>query len=174
MKNIAMFLAAFAGLAFLSSCSKQIYSHQQVMLSYRTKDDVLRQFGEPDEIIAINDTTKWLYNCSDPSVFNDTQTKVKINGVYNVASGFHTIPVSVKQFSQYDKYVIFILDKDGKVLNWGSSGVNFAQRKTKVLATVAVVAGVVLGVVVIVGAIDLLSHPWKPWSTTPVNVDFEF
>lgn len=174
MKNITIIIAAFIGLAFLSSCSKQIYSHQQVMLSYHTKDDVLRQFGEPDEIIAVNDTTKWLYNCSDPSVFNDTQTKVKINGVYNAASGFHTMPVSVKQFSEYSKYVIFIFDKDGKVLNWDSSGVNFAQRKTKVLATVAVVAGVVIGVVVIVGVIDLLSHPLKPWSTTPVNVDFEF
>jgi hypothetical protein len=174
MKNITIIFAAFAGWAFLSSCSKQIYSHKEVMFSYHTKDDVIRQFGQPDEIMVVNDTTQWLYNCSDPSVFNDTKTKVKINGVYNAGSGFNTVPVMVKQFSQYDKYVKFIFDKDGKVLNWDSSGVNFAQRKTKVLATVAIVAGVVVGVVVIVGVIDLLSHPWKPWSTTPVNVDFEF
>ncbi len=153
MKTIATIFAAFAGLVFLSSCSKQIYSHKEVMQSYHTKNDVIRQFGQPDEIMIVNDTTRWLYNCGEPSVFNDTKTKVKVNGVFNAGSGFNTIPVTVKQFSRYNKYVQFAFNHDGKVLNWDSSGLNFAERKAKPLATIAIVVGAVAVVIATIGAI---------------------
>ncbi|WDZ99659.1 hypothetical protein [Mucilaginibacter sp. SJ] len=157
MKTITKIFAAFAGLIFLSSCSKLIYSHEEVMQSYHTKNDVIRQFGQPDEIMIVNDTTRWLYNCGEPSVFNDTKTKVKVNGVFNAGSGFNTIPVNVKQFSRYNKYVQFAFNHDGKVLNWDSSGLNFAERKAKPLATIGVVATVVTAIaIVIVG-----SDPWN-------------
>jgi hypothetical protein len=155
MKTITIIFAAFAGLTFFSSCSKQIYSHEEVMQSYHTKGDVVRQFGQPDEIMVVNDTTRWLYNCGDASIFNDTKTKVKVNGVYNAGKGFNTIPVSVKQFSQYDKYVKFSFNTDGKVLNWGSSGLNFAQRKPKPVATIAIVAGAIVVVISTIGLIEL-------------------
>ncbi|WPU99837.1 hypothetical protein SNE26_27910 [Mucilaginibacter sp. cycad4] len=157
MKTITTIFAAFAGLVFFSSCSKQIYSHKEVMQSYHTKNDVIRQFGQPDEIMIVNDTTGWLYNCSDPSVFNDTKTKVKVNGVFNAGSGFNTIPVSVKQFSQYNKYVKFTFNHDGKVLNWDSSGLNFAERKANPLATIGVVAMVVVASAIVIVEMD----PWK-------------
>lgn len=157
MKTIATIFAAFAGWVFLSSCSKQIYSHQQVMESYHTKDDVKRQFGQPDEIMIVNDTTRWLYNCGDPSVFNDTKTKVKVNGVFNTGSGFNTIPITVKQFSEYNKYVKFTFNHDGKVLNWDSSGLNFVERKANPLATIGVVAMVVVATAIAI--VEL--NPWK-------------
>lgn len=157
MKTIIAIFAAFAGWAFLSSCSKQIYSHEEVMRSYHTKDDVKRQFGQPDEIMLVNDTTRWLYNCGDASVFNDTKTRVKVNGVFNTGSGYNTNSVSVKQFSRYDKYVKFTFNNDGKVLNWDSLGLNFAERKTKSGATIGLVA-----VTVIAGAIAVAAlNPWK-------------
>jgi hypothetical protein len=155
MKNIVIIFAAFAGWVLLSSCSKQIYSHEEVMSSYHTKNDVIKQFGQPDEIMVVNDTTQWLYNCSDPSVFNDTKTKVKINGVYNAGSGFNTVPVSVKQFSQHNRYVKFTFNTNGNILNWNSSGVNFAERKAKPLATIGIVVGAIVVVISTIGLIAL-------------------
>lgn len=155
MKTITIIFAAFAGLIFVSSCSKQIYSHEEVLQSYHTKDDVVRQFGQPNEIMIVSDTTKWLYNCGDPPIFNDTKTKVKVNGVYNTENGFNIIPASVKQFSRYDKYVKFTFSSDGKVLSWDSQGLNFAERKAKPIATIAIVVGAVAVVVGTIGLIQL-------------------
>jgi hypothetical protein len=140
---------------FISSCSKQIYSHEQVMQSYHTKEDVVRQFEQPDEKRALNDTLQWLYNCDSSSNLVLTKTKVKIYGTYNSAAGFHSVPRNVNRFSPYKKYVKFTFGKEGNVLSWNSSGVNFAERKSKTLATVAIVVGSAIVVALVVGPLLL-------------------
>jgi hypothetical protein len=127
MKKLA-FLSMLAASLFMGSCSKEIYSHDEVMQTYRTKEDVIKQFGQPDEILASVDTVQWLYNCSPTSNFAATGTKVKIGGTYRSSN-------------------------QGRVLDWKSSGKNFAQRKGKTLVNVAIIVGSVAIAIVIISAL---------------------
>ena len=44
------------------SCSHTLYTHQQVLQKCHTKDDVLKQFGQPDEINPGPGFDQWTYN----------------------------------------------------------------------------------------------------------------
>jgi hypothetical protein len=164
----AFFFPVLAVWLLISSCSKQIYSHDQVLQSYHTKEDVLQQFGQPDEIMAAPDTVQWLYNCNRTSTLAGTKTRVKINGRYNSAAGVYSVPKTVKQFSDYEKYVKFAFSKDGAVLGWNSAGVNFAQRKAKPLATIGIVVASAAVVVFIAGSI-VFDNAWDDF-----NLDIPF
>ena len=150
MKKILSGLIALAGLLSLNSCSKVINTHEQVMVSYRTKTDVTRQFGQPDEKMEANGITEWLYNCEAKSALKVSKTKVAINGQFN---SVYLTPnhnsSTVTQFTPFDKHVKFTFDEKGSVLTWDSYGVNFAEKKTKVGATIAVVAGATAAAVAI-------------------------
>jgi hypothetical protein len=123
------------------------------MDSYHTVADVRKQFGPPNQIIVSKDTLQWLYNCDTTSNFAETKTKVKVNGVYHLTPGINTVPDTVKQFSNYQRYVKFTFDKEGKVLSWTSAGVKFAQRKGKTLATVGIVVLSIAAALIIIGSI---------------------
>jgi len=123
------------------------------MQTFRTKEDVIKQFGQPDEILASVDTVQWLYNCSPSSNFAATRTKVKIGGTYRSSNGNYNVPRDVKQFSGYEQFVRFTMNNQGKVLDWKSSGKNFAQRKGKTLVNVAIIVGAVAIVTVIIGSL---------------------
>jgi hypothetical protein len=142
MKTLLIVLASVGGLISLCSCSKQIHSHQQVMVSYHTKDDVLKQFGVPDEKREANHLTEWLYNCDTASALHHSKTKVVINGTYNTVYGsLNHNTVTTDKFTPYNQYVKFTFDEQGKVVNWDSDNVNFEERKKKRGATIALVAG---------------------------------
>lgn len=142
MKPLLIAIAGLGGLLCLCSCSKLIHSHEQVMVSYHTKDAVMKQFGQPDEKREVNHVTEWLYNCDTSSAIYRSKTKVAINGTYNTVYGsLDHNTVNVTQFTPYKKYVKFTFDEQGKVLNWDSNGINFAERKKKPGATIALVVG---------------------------------
>lgn len=142
MKPLLIAIAGLGGLLCLCSCSKLIHSHEQVMVSYHTKDDVMKQFGLPDEKREANHVTEWLYNCDTSSALLHSKTKVAINGTYNTVYGsLNHNTVSMDKFTPYNKYIKFTFDEQGKVLNWDSHNVNFAERKKKPGATIALVVG---------------------------------
>lgn len=142
MKPLLIAIAGLGGLLCLCSCSKLIHSHEQVMVSYHTKDDVMKQFGVPDEKREANHLTEWLYNCDTSSALHHSKTKVVINGTYNTVYGsLNHNTLSTDKFTLYNQYVKFTFDEQGKVVNWDSDNVNFAERKKKTGATIALVAG---------------------------------
>lgn len=144
MKTLLIVLASINGLMSLCSCSKQIHSHKQVMVSYHTKDDVMKQFGVPDEKREANHLTEWLYNCDTSSNLYHSQTKVGIDGTYNTVYGsLNHNTVTTDKFTPFNKYVKFTFDEQGKVVNWDSDHVNFEERKKKPGATIALVVGCV-------------------------------
>jgi len=51
------------------------------------------------------------------------------------------------------KFVRFTMDSQKRVLDWKSSGKNFAQRKGKTLVNVAIIVGSVAIVTLIIGAL---------------------
>jgi hypothetical protein len=120
------------------------------MSSFQTKAEVRKQFGIPDEKRELNEVTEWLYNCDTISAFAASKTKVRRLGTLNNVYGTFEHPsTDVNEFTHYISYVKFDFDKQGKVINWDTRVVNFAEKRFRPGATVALV----LGVVVIIGAI---------------------
>jgi len=153
MKKLLIFLVPVVALLAVSGCSKMLYSHEQVMLSFHTKNDVVRQFGLPDQKREANGVTEWLYNCDTASAFGRSKTRVAVNGSYNPAAvvSNHN-PASVIEFTAYARYVKFTFDAEGTVLKWNANGVNFEQRKKNTVGTIFLVVGAVALALLLVGA----------------------
>ena len=154
MKKLIPVIAVFITL-MASGCSKIVYTHDQVMQTYHTKNDVIKQFGYPDQRRAGNNIVEWVYNCDSTSALFNSKTKIGVAGSYNgIADSSKT--ADVKEFTSYAKYVMFTFDERGNVLKSDSRGVSFVKRKANTGGTVLVVLGSVAATVLLLGAlIDL-------------------
>jgi hypothetical protein len=162
MKKLLSGLAMLGALLSLHSCSKTIYTHDQVMQSYRTKAAVEKQFGLPDEIREANNTTEWLYNCDATSIFGRSKAQIAINGSDNrTVDSLNARSLKVTQFTNYFNYAKFTFDPQGIVISWDSHGVNFAKKKKNTVGTILLVAGaagaLAFLVTAVVATIDLSS-----------------
>jgi len=154
MKKIFTGLVMLGALLSLQSCSKTIYTHDQVMQSYHTKAAVEKQFGLPDEIREANGTTEWLYNCDATSTFGHSKTQVAINGSYNgTVDSLNARSLKVTQFTNYFNYAKFTFDSQGFVIRWDSHGVNFAKKKKNTVGTILLVTGAAGALVVLFTAV---------------------
>jgi|SRR6185503_1632065 len=133
MKN---FTKAIALLNLLLSfgCSKVVYTHEQVMNTYKTRSAVTKQFGTPTERRTGDSTEEWLYSYDRKSA-----------GIAHA----DTLAKNVANFSNYQKFVLFNMDTKGNVLGWQCQGVDFTKRESQPGKTVALVAGGVAVVAVI-------------------------
>ncbi|HTE01205.1 MAG TPA: hypothetical protein VK668_18090 [Mucilaginibacter sp.] len=155
MKKLLTGSMILISLLSLCSCTKVIYSHRQVMQSFRTKEAVIKQFGLPDEKRETNGVTEWLYNCDSTSTFA-SNTKVRINGTYNpIIDSINTKSVTVKQFTLRSQYVKFAFDKQGNVLDYDSKGVNFAEKEKNTVGTILLVTGSIAFVIVVASIISV-------------------
>jgi hypothetical protein len=141
MKN---FITGIAFLSMLSlfGCTKTIYTHEQVLDLYQTKQDVIKKLGIPTEKKTSDTTEEWLYRYER----YDTFKKHSVEAFHN------TQTVSVADFNRYKKYLIFTFDQKGNVIRSDSHGVNFAVKKVDAFGTVVLIAagvGVVAGLTAI-------------------------
>ena len=127
----------------LCSCSKKLYTHQQVMQSFRNKDDVFKRFGNPDIKRMADSTEIWIYNrdisgktlppaATTPPV-NDT-TRTSTAAAQNI-------------------YVNFIFDHAGNIVGYKSNGVDLSYEKkisagTNILNVLGATAIIVLVVAI--------------------------
>jgi len=125
MKNFINGLA-FLLLFTLSGCMKTVYTNKQVLDGYKTKNDVTKTFGLPAEKKISQTGEEYLY------VFDDRRIKAQHK---NVAT------VEVKEFNPYERYVIFLFDKDGDVAHRKFQGVDFKEQAPAPGKTVALVLG---------------------------------
>jgi hypothetical protein len=125
MKNLIKGLALLSMLS-LFSCTKTIYTHDQFLNRYKTKQAVAAKFGVPTEKIMSDTTDEWLY---------------RYNG-RKAADQYHNAnAANVPGFSIYEKYLIFSFDKQGNVIKWNSQGVNLAEKKKNVVGTIFLILG---------------------------------
>jgi hypothetical protein len=164
MKKILAGLVIVGQLLSQFSCTKTIYSHQQVMQSYKTKNNVMRQFGPPDEKIKGKDfAEEWLYDADKASAFGKSKTKVKVNGTYYAhIDTLHT--KTVNEFTAYLTYIKFAFDDEGNTIKYETSpGINFAEKKSNPVGTALIVVGAVGAMVAIsVVAVDNSLKNWNP------------
>jgi hypothetical protein len=101
----------------LTSCTRVIYSHNDVMDAYRTKSDIITRFGLPTEKRQEGDIEEWYYSYGS-----------RTSSVYNNIAYGNNRPVIIGRSNTTDKYIKFTLKND-KVTNWTTQGVNLQETE---------------------------------------------
>lgn len=96
----------------LAGCASSRYSTEDVLNSYRNKNDIARYMGVPTRISSYNGYTQLLYSYGGGT----------INSVLS-----NTIVTR-----DYDRYVLFVIDDlTGGVVRWEYQGVDLSRPKPK-------------------------------------------
>jgi hypothetical protein len=138
MKNFITGMVLLLSTLSLFSCTKTIYTHEQVLGRYQTKQDVMKTFGIPTEKKTNDTTEEWLYRYER----NDSFRKHSVEEFHNIQTA------NVADFNRYKKYLIFTFDQKGNVIRADFEGVDLAVKKADALGTIVLVvagAGIVLG-----------------------------
>jgi len=120
----------------LFGCTKVIYTQQQVLERYKTKQDVTNRFGSPTEKLSGDTTETWLYNYVGR----------------NSVTGYSNTNTKVNDFGRYNKYVTFLFDRQGNVIRSESTGMDLSERESAPGKTIGLILGS-LGLLAIIGAI---------------------
>lgn len=137
MKNSLVWLVLLSLLSLLS-CHRILYTHEEVLNRYKTKQDVTKSFGAPNEKKTNDSTEEWLYKFE--TKYPDHSGKVSQN----------TTTVNVAEFGQYKRRLIFSFDKQGNITRSDFKGVTLMEQKPAPLRTVIVIlASLVAGLMVL-------------------------
>ncbi|HEY8782998.1 MAG TPA: hypothetical protein VIM16_15335 [Mucilaginibacter sp.] len=155
MKNPITVIALLSMLS-LFSCSKVIYSNEQAMNEFKTKESIIKKLGLPDEKRTAEDgEEEWLYK------YDTGNSRASYSIVQNPDAN-----TNVVNFSMYKRYIKFRMDAHGNVLSWQCEGVDFAKRQARPVQTVALIAGIaglIIGLTsIIVNSIHVTYNPFNP------------
>jgi hypothetical protein len=112
--------------ALLCSCSKVVYTHQQVLQGFHTKNDVTKRFGVPDEKKTGDSFEEWTYYRDTVGALNKPKKGDTLKSVeeYKGADS-----LKAGQYAIHDRYIKFIFDTAGIVEGYKSNGVNLSATK---------------------------------------------
>ncbi len=127
-------------------CSRTIHT-QQALQSPHTKDDVLKQFGPPDERKQGDGIEEWVYT-RYPVSASKKQDNIKIQN----SNGGDSLKVNSTPTNKYFK---FIIDTNNNVVGYKNNGVYLTKKikQNPALATLKFLGQVVI--VTIVMGVDL-------------------
>lgn len=139
MKNL---IPAFMFLSMLLffSCTTMLYTHEQVIERYKTKQDVTKRFGAPTEKKTSDTTEEWLYAFEKKNSITD----------HSVTQLPNITTANVTAFSPHKRYLTFTFDKQGNVTRTDYQGVDLTEKKKSPGKTIALVLGAAALVVVLV------------------------
>ena len=100
-----------------TSCTRIIYSHNDVMDAYRTKSDIITRFGLPTEKRQEGDIEEWYYSFGS-----------RTSSVYNNIAYGNNRPVIIGKSNTTEKYIKFTL-KNNAVTSWTTQGVNLQETE---------------------------------------------
>jgi hypothetical protein len=145
MKNLITGLA-FLTMLSLCSCTKVLYTHEQVVDRYKTKQDVSKTFGIPTEKKMSDNTEQWLYKYEKDE---SSRERAAVKEYHN------TQTATVTDFNRYDKYLIFTFDFQGNVTRCDYTGVDLAVKGKDKEATIVLIA---LGAVLLTGLVVIATN----------------
>ncbi|MDB5135192.1 MAG: hypothetical protein JWP37_1795 [Mucilaginibacter sp.] len=135
MKNFIMGLAMISMLSL--SCTKVIYTNEQVIDRYKTKQDLMKKFGAPTEKQKDSTAERWLYKYESSTI-----------------ESRNTNSLDVKGLGAYKRCLIFTMDLQGNIVRWDNKGVDMTERVKNKHGTVAlIIVGSSLVVLVVLGSI---------------------
>lgn len=130
MKKIltGLFLAIFA-----CSCTKTLYSTQDVLGRYRSKDQVIARYGLPTVKREEGEYTEFYYDHGAITLANsysranvDASVTRTRDGAYGSATG---TGYSIGSATSFNRYVKYTFDKYDRVIGAESRGVDLAEKK---------------------------------------------
>jgi len=133
-------------------CTKVVYTHEQVVDLYKTKQDLIKAFKMPTEKKTNDSTEEWLYRYDRNTSLTD----------HSIAEFPNVVTTNVTEFSKFKRYIIFTIDKRGNVIMCYYKGVDLAVRKKNTGGTIALIAlGVLLVAMSYVGS-QTISFSYVP------------
>lgn len=141
------FITGIAILSMLSlfSCTKVVYTHDEVLSHYTNKQEVMKKFGPPTEK-KISDTTEdWLYRYDS----YNTITQHTIEQYHN------TQTATVIDFSNYKRYLVFNFDQKGNVIRCDFQGVDLTVKKKDTAGTILLITA---GAAIVLGSSIYITH----------------
>jgi hypothetical protein len=147
MKNLIKGIMILS-MVSLFSCTKVLYTQNEVLGRYKTRNDVEKTFGIPTEKQVTETSEVWLYQFDrNKELYHNTPT------------------ITVSDFTKYDRYLLFSFDKSGNVVRCDYTGVDLAVRKKKTGATIALIGGAVA-----ITAIAIIAATAN-WNTTAGTIN---
>lgn len=109
------------------SCTKVIYTHDQVMSRYSTKDQVISEFGLPTYKRSEGKIEEFIYSF----------------GSRLVGQSFSNEGLRTTRINEYERYVKFTFSNNN-VTKWASQGVDYKVTKPNSGGTVLLIISIVL------------------------------
>jgi hypothetical protein len=125
MKRSQFLFFVLVGLLAFSSCTHTLYTEQQVLQNCHKRQDVLEQFGPPDEINPGIGIEQWVYNMDKKPV-----KKPKKRDLTQILPD--TLVKDSLQFVKQDKYASyakFMFDVQGNVVGYKTEGADLSKNK---------------------------------------------
>ena len=122
------YIMLFLLIAVVSSCTKTLYTHNDVMNRYKTKADIITKFGLPSEKRSESGLEEWYYNFGTKTTYTYSNTQSSLlTGNANTSN----------------KFVKFIIKNDS-VVNWTTQGVDLKLTEiNKKQTTLAIILGTI-------------------------------
>jgi hypothetical protein len=139
MKNLITGLALLSLLS-LCSCTKVVYTHEQVLSRYTNKQEVTKKFGIPTEKKVSDTTEAWLYRYDKHDSFSN----------HSIDEFPNTQTVTVTDFNRYKRYLVFMFDQKGNMVRYDFQGVDLAVRGKNTTGTIILVSA---GALLVAGTI---------------------
>ena len=120
------YIKLFLLISIVSSCTKTLYTHNDVMNRYKTKTDIITKFGMPTEKRSESGLEEWYYNFGTKTTYTYSNTQSSLlTGNANTSN----------------KFVKFIIKNDS-VVNWKTQGVDLKLTEiNKKQPTLAIILG---------------------------------
>lgn len=124
----------------ITSCTKTLYNHQEVLNSYKTKSDVVARFGTPSEVITNEaKTTVYYYYANETSKIAHTRLQPGDPLSKNNKRAFidelgkpltldKPLATNDSYTHYFDKYSKFIFSDNNKVIGSEAKGINLSVR----------------------------------------------
>jgi len=126
MKQCRFFLMLLPALFLLNGCTQTLYTHQQVLQQCQTKTDILQRFGQPDEINPGPGFDQWTYNMLNRT---DWKNPKKLDPGSTLSDTLVKDSIQKADPLKYEKFVKFMIDKDGKILGYKAEGVDLTYKE---------------------------------------------
>ncbi len=137
----------FLLLFFLSGCSKIVYT-QQVVDNLHTRQDLLKQLGEPDQKVKYPGYEEWAYIRDTLSVLNNkntsdtTKSEIKLPSKDSTKTTFYAV---------HHTYIKFHIDSADHIIEYKNNGVDLTRKvKESFGNTLLEILGGTLAVLVII------------------------
>jgi hypothetical protein len=153
----------------LNSCTKKLFTHDEVLNSFKSPKDLIARFGEPSEIRVEGKQTEYYYyyliesnkiphkklDIDDPLSKNHSRAFMNYYGRPDkfVDSVNQPKNIDIKERRSYNKYMKFVFSEDQKLINTEAINLDVTVRAPAPIKTILCVFVVPVSVVLIVAAL---------------------